>query len=136
PLDSTSLSKNQVLTLWEDKHGIIWIGTTESTCKFDPRTERFTRLGKSRDNPYAFNYAQSFGEDTDGNLWVGGSFAGELRQISRETGKFSSTNYADMLEPKKGKKNLEKLYVIYKDKKGTLWIGSPAGLHRLNLTKQ
>jgi signal transduction histidine kinase/ligand-binding sensor domain-containing protein len=138
PLDSTSLSKNQVLTLWEDKNGIIWIGTTEGTCKFDPRTEKFTRLGKSRDNPFAFNYAQSFSEDTDGNLWVGGSFAGQLRQIDRETGKFSSTNYADLLEPNKEKntKNSERLYVIYKDKRGTLWIGSPTGLHRLNLTNQ
>jgi signal transduction histidine kinase/ligand-binding sensor domain-containing protein/DNA-binding response OmpR family regulator len=138
PQDSTSLPKNQVFLIWEDNNHIIWIGTSEGTCKFDPRSEKFTRLEKSTSNPFAFKYAQSFNEDTEGNLWVAGSYEGELRQIERETGKFSSTNYASMLRAASDSniKYTANLHIILKDKKGTLWIGSPFGLHRLHLTSQ
>ncbi|GAB3221637.1 sensor histidine kinase [Spirosoma arcticum] len=132
PRDTTSLTKNQVLTLWEDRDGLIWVGTSEGTCRFDPRTETFTRLVKSAANPYAFKFAQSFEEDREGNLWIGGSFAGELRQVDRKTGQFSTTNYADQLgiDPSSN----QRLHLTLRDKSGTLWVGSPTGLHRLNLT--
>ncbi|CAN5883071.1 sensor histidine kinase [soil metagenome] len=132
PRDTTSLTKNQVFTLWEDSEGIIWVGTSEGICKFNPRTEKFTRLEQSKTNPFAFKYAQSFEEDKEGNLWVGGSFVGELRILDRESGKFSAVNYADMLGPVPD--TLERLHFTFKDKSGTLWVGSPTGLHRLNLT--
>ena len=137
PQDTTSLPKNQVTALWEDKDGMIWIGTTEGTCFFNPRTEKFTRLSKTPENPFAFNYAQSFNQDADGNLWVGGSFEGELRLVDRKTGKFSSVNYADLLRSGMDSSKVpERLHVVYKDRKGTIWIGSPYGLHRLNLEPQ
>jgi signal transduction histidine kinase/ligand-binding sensor domain-containing protein/DNA-binding response OmpR family regulator len=137
PHDSTSVPKNQVFMMWEDSDGMIWVGTSEGTCKFNPRTEKFTRLEKSTDNPYAFKFAQSFNEDAEGNQWVGGSFAGELRQIDRETGKFSATNYAAMLRPLSGSNpNTSNLHVTFRDKSGTLWVGSPFGLHRLESTPQ
>jgi ligand-binding sensor domain-containing protein/two-component sensor histidine kinase len=132
PRDTTSLTKNQVFTLWEDRYGLIWVGTSEGTCRFDPRTETFTRLVKSAVNPYAFTYAQSFNEDREGTLWVGGGFAGELRQMDRKTGQFFATNYADQLgtDPSTD----QRIHLTLRDKSGTLWVGSPTGLHRLNLT--
>lgn len=138
PHDSTSVPKNQVFMMWEDNEGMIWVGTSEGTCRFDPRAGKFTRLEKSADNPHAFKYAQSFNEDAEGNLWVGGSFAGELRQIDRKTGKFSATNYAAMLRPlsDSSPKNTNNLHVTFQDKQGTLWVGSPSGLHRVKLTPQ
>ncbi len=132
PRDTTSLSKNQVITLWEDSKGIIWIGTSEGTCKFDPHSETFTRLERGPSNPYAFKYAQSFNEDKEGTIWVSGSFEGELRQVDRKTGRFSSINYAQMLGIVSD--STERLYTMYRDRSGTLWLGSPTGLHRLNLT--
>lgn len=136
PADPSSLPKNQVISLWEDSDGIIWVGTTEGTCSFDPLTEKFTRLERGPSNPYAFKYAQSFNQDAEGNLWVGGSFTGELRQIERKTGRFSVVNYADMLKPDAGSGAAEgfSLIILAKDRAGTLWVGSPYGLHRLSLT--
>ncbi|UFH57186.1 two-component regulator propeller domain-containing protein [Spirosoma sp. KNUC1025] len=130
PRDTTSLTKNQVLTLWEDPNGLIWVGTSEATCRFDPRTETFTRLERSPVNPYAFKYVQSFQEDKAGNLWVGGSFEGELRQIDRKTGIFSAINYTNLLGVDSSR--TERLHQIFKDKSGTLWVGSPTGLHRMH----
>lgn len=136
PHDQASLPKNQVISLWEDQDGIIWVGTAESTCRFNPRTEKFTRLEKSAANPYAFKYAQAFNEDREGNLWVAGSFEGELRQIDRKTGKFSATNYAAMLGADSSSKYTQNPYTLFKDKSGTLWIGNSTGLHRLHLLPQ
>ena len=137
PDDSTSLPRNNVITLYEDKEGIIWVGTDEATSKFDPYTETFTRLDRSRANPFAFKFAQSFNEDAEGNLWAASSFEGELRQIDRKTGKFSAYNYSEMLGATPDNlKNKLRLWVIFKDRKGTIWIGSPTGLHRLNISSQ
>ncbi|QHT69757.1 histidine kinase [Rhodocytophaga rosea] len=138
PQDSTTVPKNQVFKMWEDSEGMIWIGSSEVTSRFDPRTETFTRLEKSADNPYAFKFAQSFNEDAEGNIWVTGSFEGEIRQIDRKTGRFSATNYAEMLASVSGNdyKRQAVLHFIYKDRKGVLWFGSPNGLHRLTLTPQ
>lgn len=84
-----------------------------------------------------FKYAQSFNEDSEGNLWVAGSFEGELRQIDRKTGRFSTYNYAAMLgDIPDSLKGTQSLYITYKDSRGTLWVGNFAGLHRLNLTPQ
>lgn len=132
PRDTTSLSKNQVVTLWEDRDGLIWVGTSEGICRFDPETETFTRLEKSAANPYAFKFTQSFAEDQQGNLWVTGGFAGELRLVDRKTGKFSATNYAKMLEA--DLRSNERMHLAYRDKSGTLWVGSPSGLHKLHVT--
>ncbi|QJW90176.1 histidine kinase [Spirosoma taeanense] len=131
PRDTTSLTKNQVYTLLEDRDGLIWVGTSEGTCRFNPRTEKFIRLVKSPANPHAFSFIQSIGEDKEGNLWVGGGFTGELRQVDRKTGQFSATNYANLLggDPSGN----QALYLTLRDKSGTFWVGSPTGLHRLNL---
>ncbi len=136
PNDTTSLSKNIVITIWEDTKGIIWVGTNESICKFDPCTEKFTRLEMSEANPHAFKFAQSFAEDKEGNIWIAGSFEGQLRRVSRKTGKFSATNYASILGHGSGNSFSFSLIIIFKDKGGTLWMGSSSGLHRLNLTSQ
>ncbi|AHM62475.1 signal transduction histidine kinase [Flammeovirgaceae bacterium 311] len=136
PYDSTTVPKNQVFMMWEDSLGKMWVGTSEGTSIFDPDTEKFTRLEKSVSNPYAFKYAQSINQDGAGNMWVGGSFEGDLRQVDSKTGKFSATNYARMLFAGTGTdgESSINLHVGYKDRKGVFWIGSPYGLHRLNLT--
>jgi ligand-binding sensor domain-containing protein len=132
PRDTTSLTKNQVFTLWEDNDRIIWVGTSKGICKFDPDNKKFTRIEQNAKNNFVSKYAQSFSEDAAGNFWVGGGFAGELRLVDQKTGKFSATNYAHMLGTISD--TLEKLHFTYKDKMGTIWVGSPTGLHRLNLT--
>ncbi len=136
PYDSTTVPKNQVFMMWEDSLGKMWVGTSEGTSIFDPRTEKFTRLERSAANPYAFKYAQSINQDGAGNMWVGGSFEGELRQVDRNSGRFSAKNYAKMLiDGKEGQgEGAVNLHVGYKDREGVFWIGSPHGLHRLNLT--
>src|SRR4051794_14184173 len=51
PYDTTSLIDNWIISLWEDKDGIIWIGTAESgLSKFDRRTGKFTQYRPQPDS--------------------------------------------------------------------------------------
>jgi ligand-binding sensor domain-containing protein len=137
PLDSTSFPGTGIHQLWEDQTGMIWLGTSEATCRFDPRTETFTPLERSPANPFAIVHASAFNEDREGNIWTA-SQSGELRRVDRKTGRYSSTDYAPLLGRVSDSSSLQKEYVgvIYRDKKGALWIGSLTGLHQLVLTPQ
>jgi ligand-binding sensor domain-containing protein/signal transduction histidine kinase len=133
PQDSTSIATNQMRTIWQDKTGAIWLGTEEGVCKFNPRTETFTRFTKNAANPYALNVVQAFNEDREGNVWAG---TNELRRLDRETGRFGACDYAPRLGAVPGKNQAHQQYIpiLYKDRAGTLWIGSRTGLHRMHLT--
>lgn len=136
PQDSTSIVGTAFTVLWEDNTGSIWVGTGSSTtCRFDRRTETFTRLKRNPANPFAFEYANAFSQDRDGRLWVG-NLLGELRVVDRTTGRFSATDYASLLGVNADSSGIvnQQIPVIYRDKAGTLWIGSLTGLHQLRLT--
>ncbi len=48
PLNTNSLSGNNIRTLYFDKYGILWIGVWgEGLNTFDPKTETFTRYNKN-----------------------------------------------------------------------------------------
>ena len=51
--DSSSLSNNGVSYLYEDKKGFIWVinNANEGLCKFNPKTEKFTRYYHNPDDP-------------------------------------------------------------------------------------
>jgi ligand-binding sensor domain-containing protein len=87
PLDPNSLSQNFIYTLWEDKQGLIWIGTYEGLCKFDRYTEKFTRYKPDPNAKFADPNINTINEDNNGMMWVG-SASGGLCRFDRETGKF------------------------------------------------
>jgi signal transduction histidine kinase/ligand-binding sensor domain-containing protein len=133
PFDSTSIAASGVYAQWEDPTGLIWLGTSESTCRFDPRTEKFTRLVRGPANPYAIGQLTAINQDREGNIWAAGD--GELRRVNPKTGRYSATSYASMLGLDSRSTRKQPVSVIYRDKGGTLWLGSRfTGLHRLILT--
>jgi ligand-binding sensor domain-containing protein len=137
PSDSTSLSGDPVWALWEDTRGVIWIATDEATNLFDPRTETFTYLERDPSNSFAIVQASAFNEDREGNIWVAGE-SGELRRVDPKTSRYSTTDYGPQLGKVSDSSSYvkEQVQVIYKDKTGTLWLGSLTGLHQLVLTPQ
>ncbi len=121
PLDSNSLPQNSIYTLWEDKYGSIWVGTFEGLCRFDRSTEKFTRYKPSTNAKFSDPNISAVNEDSDGMMWAG-NFSGQLCRFDRQKGIFLSE-----------KVGLGGINCIYKDRSGTLWVGTTTGLHRLNL---
>ncbi|GAB3909228.1 sensor histidine kinase [Larkinella knui] len=128
PSDTTSLSQNTCLMLWEDKQGMIWIGLVgEGICKFDPTTEKFTRYLPNRSNHFALpdGVVFAFNEDDENMLWVGTGRISEILRLDKTTGQFHQTSY----NPPNSRIN-QGIYMIYQDRSKIYWIATEKGLHQ------
>lgn len=74
PLDSTSLSHNDVKCIYKDSRGVYWIGTNGGGLnQFDPLTGRFKHQRHDPDDAFSLtnDYIISLCEDDRGYLWAG-----------------------------------------------------------------
>ncbi|WP_207434285.1 hybrid sensor histidine kinase/response regulator transcription factor [Sabulibacter ruber] len=69
--DTTSLLSNDVTKLLEGPDGRIWVQTSQGTCVFDPRTERFYRNQETFQKQYKLpaGVVEDLLKDQDGNFW-------------------------------------------------------------------
>lgn len=67
--DSTSLSYNKVISIYEDSKKRLWFMTQgEGFCRYNPDTDNFTRYNMSKGFPS--NTIYKMVEDKRGNLWI------------------------------------------------------------------
>lgn len=121
PFDSTSLSQNIPTYIWEDQSGFIWIATSEGLCRFDRATEKFIRYKPDPNAPFSDPNISAIDEDNTGMMWVG-NHSGGLCRFDRQTGMFLPDTF-----------QFNGSIHIYKDRSGTLWLGSFTGLYKVNL---
>ena len=70
--DSTSISFDDIISLFEDQQGNIWIGTWGGGLnKFNPQTEKFERYLSNNGNSISSNIIWSIAQDKFGNIWTG-----------------------------------------------------------------
>ena len=119
----------EIGSLFEDRGGIIWIGTNEGVCRFDPTAlkagkQAFTKMDlpqykandvpevKKNPNEVRMNsLVTSILQDKNGNLWFGTLNNGVFR-YETQTGKF--INYL----------STEVIKCMFEDDAGTIWVGS------------
>src|SRR5690606_26727484 len=77
-----TLSNNRVYALYEDRDGMIWVGTGNGLDRYDPSTQSFTHFSTSP-NGLANGMIAGIVEDDNGLLWV--SHKRGLSQIDRKT---------------------------------------------------
>ena len=130
PWDSTSLPNSGIGQILVDHEGTLWIGYNgNGICKFDYDTETFTCY---KNTIKQFAGAISLNEDQEGSLWIGSNEG--LYRFDKSTGTFSSENFAPLLVSEADSSLVSNVInAIYKDKKGTLWLGSHYGLHQMHL---
>ncbi|SDX29249.1 Signal transduction histidine kinase [Lutibacter oricola] len=94
----SSLSKNEVTSLFVDKTGIVWIGTNGGGVNiFDPESKQFKLIQKTSDlNSLSNDNIRSIFEDSNGTLWVG-TEGGGLNILKKE----DSKNYNKFINIKK-----------------------------------
>ncbi|MCP4118637.1 MAG: diguanylate cyclase [Desulfobacteraceae bacterium] len=127
PKNRNSLSGNNILSVFYDKDGFIWVGTKEKGLnKFNLKTKTFTRYIH---DPATWDKTSGIGpgevnavsEDADGDLWIGTSKSG-LTKFDKETGKFTNyqhdPNDADSLAD-------NDIRAIIPSMDGSLWICHP-----------
>ncbi len=149
PKDPSSLSDDGTSALYEDKNGIIWIGTIDGNLnKFDRKTETFTyknvlefidTIPEQKDEfyeyPLSFSRNQtttitSITEDTKGNIWIS-TWGKGIIQIDKNFNKVNHF-FADKKNPKSLPTN--RVMDLLFDEKERLWIATfGGGLCRLTI---
>lgn len=124
PYDAGSLSHNYVWSMYEDRSGVLWIGTDIGLNKYDSKKEKFRHFKNDPHNPNSLthNEVTSIYVDAGNTVWIG------------------TRNGLDMYEPWSGNfkhyKNkpgisgsLSNNYIraLYEDREGKLWIGTNGG---------
>lgn len=85
-----SLSSDKTISIMEDSHRQLWIGTEDGgACRFNPSTEEFERFNINNGLPS--NTVYKILEDQEGNIWF--STGKGLSRLSAETGTFITYSY-------------------------------------------
>ncbi|MBN2612357.1 MAG: GAF domain-containing protein [Bacteroidales bacterium] len=128
PGNPYSLSNNEVLSVFRDNSGIMWVGSN-GLDKYNPRKEKFTLYNY---DPFSskgeiFRHIHAIYEDDYGVLWIGSKSDGiyildrQKKQSSRITAGENSLSS-------------NKIRVIREYPEGTLWIGTDDnGLNKITL---
>jgi len=119
-----SISGNHLLSIMEDKNGLLWIGTKSSGLnRFDPTTETFTHFTPEFLKNTSINYIH---EDSFGIIWIATLGSGLIR-LDPKIEKFSQ-----YLSGKDSPSSIQINYVwkVIEDRKnlGNLWVATSDGL--------
>jgi len=121
-----SLTNNSILSLFEDRFGILWIGTYGGGLnKYDSRAKQFVHYGKesSQNTGLSNTVIFALAQDKHQNIWVG-SYGAGVSILNR------TTNHYTNLQVIQGNNNAitsNLIRCIHLDKTGLAWIGTIGG---------
>ena len=134
PDDPNSLADNLLTGLLQDRDQRLWIlcQAPGLLTHYDPVTERFERFGHDPDDPesllpFAINNRAVL-DDGQGHLWLG-TVGGGLQRLDQATGRVTRL-LPDPLDVTALTQGFVSSLAI--DGEGVLWVGTGAGLHRLD----
>ncbi|MEN3275796.1 MAG: hypothetical protein V7631_1586 [Massilia sp.] len=125
------LSQESVLTILQDHEGYMWFGTQAGLNRYDGY-----RITVYRNDPLAAgslpdSFVNASFEDAAGRLWFGTK--GGLARFDAATGKFVRYALHDRGAPDAARRNANRgVNAITADRQGMLWLGTSAGLKRLD----
>ena len=129
PRDPGGLMTNEVICVYEDPRGGLWVGQFGGVSHFDPATERFAnyRLGPSPSEDLPFSVS-AIHRDRSGTLWFG-TWGGILSRFDDKTKTF--VHYTPSVsDPQKLQGG--SVGAIHEDRSGKLWLATGMGLYRFN----
>ncbi len=117
-LDSNSLSSSTIRTLYEDRSGNLWVGTSRGLDIYDRDRGKFHRINLQGPAPPGMTNGDVYSifEDSSGVLWLSGD-AGVL-SFNPQSGRAGYCRGAVSTFVQGGRQ-------------GQIWVGSVAGLKRL-----
>lgn len=130
-----SLSSNQINCLYEDRSGILWVGTKYGLNKLTPNQQNFYTIGRQPRklsggllHPIVLSvYAEGNEKDIQ-TLWIGTHGGGMQRYDAVQ----SQWRYYGLKSNKHFSLSADRVFAIIQDHNGEYWIGTPNGLNRLN----
>lgn len=123
--ERTGGADREVLTIFEDSDGFIWVGTQNGFKKIHPITRKIEHFftGNKNDNKIIDGQCLSFFEDRSGYMWIGtGSRA--FHRLNKKTGKMKYYSQ-DHLDP--DSLSSHSVRHIQEDSIGNLWLATYGG---------
>ena len=113
--------------IYEDRKGILWIGTPATLNRIVRKTERYTYYRRTAE-PAATTDVITICEDRSDNLWVG-TYGHGLLRFNRQTGHFKTYRH-DAADPYSLSNDIVTRLIV--DQNGTLWAATFDGLNRFD----
>ena len=131
---NTSMSNDDVQSIYEDDAGNIWIGTYKGINKFDRSSSKFTHYNRSFETPNTLSSNIIYGviKDSRNRLWL--ATRKGVNVLDRETG-----HYTVLKHPIEDGIDLSSVRIrsLLEDKSGNFWIGTEDyGLFRYEESQQ
>ncbi len=134
--DPTGLKQNDIRAIYEDKSGLIWIGTKfEGLQIYNYRKELFPHVKNQIENNHKGlndKYVFSICEDQSQNIWVG-TRDGGLNLFDRQTGKFTYFTH-DKNNPASISEN--NITYVIADHKNNLWVATSNFLEKFDIERK
>ena len=113
--------------IYEDRQGILWIGTPAALNRIDRKTGRYTYYRRTA-GPAAGTDVITIREDHSGNLWAG-TYGHGLLRFDRGTGQFKAYRH-NPADPYSLSDDFVSSLLV--DHNGTLWAASSEALNRFD----
>jgi len=125
PSDASSISSNDISSIFETRSGDIWIGTDNGLNRFEPTVEIFERkvYEKNSTQGLSSNVIYSINQDEHGALWIG-TASGLNKYDPSKGGTF------DYYTEKEGLPN-NQVFCIIRDG-ADLWVSTNKGIAKLS----
>jgi ligand-binding sensor domain-containing protein/signal transduction histidine kinase len=129
PDDPHSLISDNVLGIYGDRNGQMWVAQQYGISRYDPPMDGFTNYQPDPNNPASLaNWADVIYQDRSGTLWLG-TFGGALIRFD-DKGKGFESYTPDPHDPRK--LNGGGINTIHEDQTGTFWVGTFDGMYRFD----
>lgn len=131
PFDSTSLSGNTIPTLFLDKAGQLWVGTSESGLNiYDSKQDHFIHVDLDKSGKANHQSINSITEDANDNIWVATDGQGLYRLTFTEKNNHPA-NYsvAHYMHQDNNKESINSDFVlsVYADQQKNVWVSTISG---------
>ncbi|WP_237055459.1 sensor histidine kinase [Microbulbifer sediminum] len=120
-----SLPDDDIRSLYEDRHGHIWIASnTAGLSRYDPQTGRFRHFRHRTGDPQTLSHESIYGmaEDASGDLWVGSQIG--LNRLDPESGLVERFLH-DPADPRSIAHDY--VFTVHADRDGAIWIATVGG---------
>jgi signal transduction histidine kinase/ligand-binding sensor domain-containing protein/DNA-binding response OmpR family regulator len=128
--DQSSLSGNEIHSIYEDRNGTILIGTNNGLSIYQREKDNFINYTHNPANPHSISRGEVYSiyQDKGGNFWIG-TFGGGLNKAVWSENRFEPfifIHYENIPnDPKSISDN--RITKIYESDEGYLWIGTFVG---------
>ena len=122
PARPTSLPSEHVRALFEDRNGILWVGTQRGVSLWNPLSAQFATFARSASDQDGLseNWVSNFSQHSASKFWVG-TYGGGVNLVDTITGDVDhfrrDSSYPQSLVD-------DRVSAVFEDRLGRLWVGT------------